>query len=365
MSERAGERRRRKRVSAADVAAEAGVSRTTVSFVINNTPGKNISEATRQRVLSAAERLGYIPDQEARRIAMARHHSIGLFICHSQYVYSDAFISRVVEGMAQAVNRHRVRLVIHPVTLYEESYLGLAQRDEVDGIVLINAHDDDPALADVVESGFPAVTMDHLPELPLDQVYVDNRAAAEEMVQYLIDLDHRHIAMITHASTVFAASRMRLEGYLDALAGADISSREEWIGYGDFSEHSGYEAMSHILEAKPLPTAVFAGNDVVAYGAMRAAGDAGLAIPDDISIVGFDDDYLSRYLNPPLTTMALPASGMGSAAVSLLLRRVMEGDDEESEEGGQAEHDEEVSRIVLPCQIAVRSSAARASRVSR
>jgi len=184
-------------------------------------------------------------------------------------------------------------------------------------------------------------------------VYVDNRAAAEEMAQYLIDLGHGHIAMITHASTVFAASRMRLEGYLDALAGADISSREEWIGYGDFSEHSGYEAMSQILEAKPLPTAVFAGNDVVAYGAMRAAGDAGLAIPDDISIVGFDDDYLSRYLNPPLTTMALPASGMGSAAVSLLLRRVME------EDGGEVETEEEPSRIVLPCQIAVRSSAAR------
>lgn len=354
MSEKAGGRRRSKRVSAADVAAEAGVSRTTVSFVINNTPGKNISETTRQRVLSAAERLGYIPDQEARRIAMARHQSIGLFICHSQYVYSDAFISRVVEGMAQAVNRHRVRLVIHPVTLYEESYLGLAQRDEVDGIVLINAHDDDPALSDVVESGFPAVTMDFLPELPIDQVYVDNRAAAAEIVQYLIDLGHTDIAMITHASTVFAASHMRLEGYLDALAGASLSSREEWIGYGDFSEHSGYEAMSGILGAKPHPSAVFAGNDVVAYGAMRAASDAGLTVPDDISFVGFDDDYLSRYLNPPLTTMALPASGMGSAAVTLLLRRIMDG-----------EGDHDISRIVLPCQIAVRSSVRRLERLAQ
>ncbi|MFP4373864.1 MAG: LacI family DNA-binding transcriptional regulator [Spirochaetaceae bacterium] len=352
MSERAGGERRRKRVSAADVAAEAGVSRTTVSFVINNTPGKNISEATRQRVLTAAERLGYIPDQEARRIAMARHHAVGLFICHSQYVYSDAFISRLVEGMAQAVNRHRVRLVIHPVTLYEESYLGLAARDEVDGMVLINAHDDDPALVDVVDSGFPAVAMDYLPELPIDQVYVDNRAATQEIVQYLIDHGHRDIAMITHAATVFAASHMRLQGYFDALAGSSLSSREEWIAYGDFSEHSGYEAMSRILEAKPVPTAVFAGNDVVAYGAMRAAADAGLSIPDDMSIVGFDDDYLSRYLNPPLTTVALPASGMGSAAVSLLLRRVMEGDDGE-------EHEDETSRIVLPCQIAVRNSVKR------
>ena len=349
MNDSAGEGRRRrrkqKRVSAADVAAEAGVSRTTVSFVLNNTPGKNITEATRQRVLSAAEQLGYIPDQEARRIALARHHAIGLFICHSQYVYSDAFISRVVEGMSQAVNRHRVRLVIHPVTLYEESYLELAKKDEVDGIVLINAHDDDPALADVVEAGFPAVAMDHLPDLPLDQVYVDNRGAAKEMVEYLIELGHRSIGAITHASTVFAASRMRLNGYFDALADAGLTAREEWIAYGDFAEHSGYEGMSRILESHPRPTAVFAGNDVVAYGAMRAAADAGLHVPNDISVVGYDDDYLSRYLNPPLTTMALPASGMGSAAVSLLLRRIM---DDEGEE--------EPSKVVLPCQIAVRSS---------
>ncbi|MGM0675434.1 MAG: LacI family DNA-binding transcriptional regulator, partial [Spirochaetota bacterium] len=234
-----GRRRKRKRVSAADVAAEAGVSRTTVSFVVNNTPGKNITEATRQRVLSAAQYLGYIPDQEARRIALARHHAVGLFICHSQYVYSDAFISRVVEGMAQAVNRHRVRLVIHPVTLYEESYLELAKRDEVEGIVLINAHDDDPALTEVVEAGFPAVTMDHLPDLPIDQVYVDNRGSAHEMVRYLIEVGHRDIGMITHASTVFSASRMRIEGFHDALSSADLPAREEWIAYGDFSEHSG------------------------------------------------------------------------------------------------------------------------------
>ncbi|MFP4612623.1 MAG: LacI family DNA-binding transcriptional regulator [Spirochaetota bacterium] len=347
MNGNSGERRGRKRVSAADVAREAGVSRTTVSFVINNTPGKNITEETRQRVLRAAERLRYIPDQEARRVALARHNCVGLFICHSKYVYSDAFISRVVEGMAQAVNRRRVRLVINPVTLYEESYLELATRDGVDGMVLINAHDDDPALRDVVESGFPAVTMDHLPDLPIDQVYVDNRAAAAEMVSYLIELGHRDVAMITHASTVFAASRMRVQGYRDALAAHGIPLREQWIAYGDFSEHSGYEAMTRIFEMRPFPTAVFAANDVVAYGALRAIADAGLRVPEEVSVVGFDDDYLSRYLNPPLTTMALPAHGMGSAAVSLLLRRVLEEDGE----------GEEASQIVLPCQIAVRNSA--------
>jgi LacI family transcriptional regulator len=335
----------KRRVSAEDVANEAGVSRTTVSFVLNNTPGKAISEETRRRVLEAAERLGYIPNEHARRLAMSRKRAIGLFIGHSQYVYTDAFISRVVEGMAQAMNRRRVQLIIHPVSLHERSYMHLAKRDQVEGIVFINTHDDDPAIAEVIDAGFPAVSLDPLGDREIDQVYVDNAEATEEVVRYLLQLQHRDIAMITHARTAYSASRIRLDAFYAVCREAGIEPREEWVQYGDFSEHSGYVATQRILESRPLPTAIFAGNDVVAYGAMRAINDAGLRIPDDISLCGFDDDYLSRYLNPPLTTMALPAGGMGSAAVSLLMSRL--------------DGDEEVpfpSKVVLPAQLSVRSS---------
>ena len=335
----------KRRVSAEDVAQQAGVSRTTVSFVLNNTPGKAISEETRRRVLEAAERLGYIPNENARRLALSRKQAIGLFIGHSQYVYTDAFISRVVEGMAQAMNRRRVQLIIHPVSLTERSYMRLAKRDQVEGIVFINTHDDDPAIEEVIEAGFPAVSLDPLGERRIDQVYVDNASAAEEVVSYLLQLGHRDIAMITHARTVYSASRTRLEAFRRVCTEAGIDIPDHWIQYGDFSEHSGYLAMQEILSIRPMPTAVFAGNDVVAYGAMRAINDAGLRIPEDISLCGFDDDYLSRYLNPPLTTMALPAAGMGSAAVSLLMSRLDE--------------DEEVpfpSSVVLPAQLSIRSS---------
>lgn len=336
-----------KRISAGDVAREAGVSRTTVSFVLNNTPGKNISEPTRQKVLLTASRLGYTPNEDARRLAMVRHNSIGLYICHSQYVYTDAFIVRTVEGMSQAVNRHRVRLVIHPLTLHEPSYLELARKDGVDGIILINAHDEDPALAEVVDAGFPAVTMDYLPDTAVDQVYVDNSRAAAELIEYLVDLGHRRIAMITHAALVYSASKLRLAGYRGALAAAGIPYDANLVRYGDFSEHSGYSAMQQLLALDPPPSAVFAGNDVVAYGAMSAARDSGLEIPADLSIVGFDDDYLSRYLNPPLTTVALPAAGMGSAAASLLISRF------------DGEVSESPSHIVLPAHVSVRGSCAR------
>ncbi|NBC30434.1 MAG: substrate-binding domain-containing protein [Spirochaetes bacterium] len=335
----------KKRVSAEDVAQEAGVSRTTVSFVVNNTPGKAISEETRRRVLDAAERLGYIPNEHARRLAFSRKRAIGLFIGHSQYVYTDAFISRVVEGMAQAMNRRRVQLIIHPVSLTESSYMRLAKRDQVEGIVFINTHDDDPAIAEVIEAGFPSVTLDPLGNREIDQVYVDNDTATEDVVRYLLDLNHRDIAMITHARTIYSASRIRLNAFRRVCSEAGIEVSERWVQYGDFSEHSGYLGMQDILASRPLPTAVFAGNDVVAYGAMRAINDAGLRIPDDISLCGFDDDYLSRYLNPPLTTMALPAAGMGSAAVSLLMSRL--------------DGEEDVpfpSQVVLPAQLSIRNS---------
>lgn len=339
---------KRSRVSAADVAEEARVSRTTVSFVLNNTPGKHISEGTRQRVLEAAARLGYEPNQDARRLAMLRNRSIGLFICHSQYVYTDAFIVRTIEGMSQAVNRHRVQLVIQPLSLREQSYLKLAERDEVDGIILINTHENDPALSEVVEAGFPAVSLDYLENTAINQVYVDNRAAGKEIVDYLITLGHRRIAMITHAPVVFSASKMRLHGYHDAMAASGLEVPEGYVTYGDFSEESGYQAMLGLLKLPEPPTAVFAGNDVVAYGAMTAIKETQRTIPDDISLVGFDDDYLSRYLNPPLTTMALPAAGMGSAAAALLVDRL----DRNATASKPHKH-------VLPTHISIRGSCRR------
>ena len=338
---------KRRKVSAADVAREAGVSRTTVSFVLNNTPGKSISEDTRQRVLNACQRLDYEPDENARRVAMVRNQTVGLYIRHSQYVYTDAFIVRTVEGMAQAVNRHRVQLVIQPISQAAEiTYGSLVERDGLDGVILINTREDDPELHELLDNQVPVVSLDDLGETPIDQVYIDNAGAAKEMVEYLADLGHQRIAMITNAPVYYTASSLRVRGYREALASHGIPSSDRYVEIADFSEQSGYEAMTKLLKVSPRPTAVFAGNDVVAYGALFAIREHGLSIPEDISLVGFDDDYLSRYLNPPLTTMALPAAGMGSAAVGRLVDR-MNGIDTGPPQ-----------QLVLPTHISVRASAA-------
>lgn len=309
-------------VSAEDVAREAGVSRTTVSFVLNNTPGKSIKESTRERVLDAAARLGYIPNEDARRLAMVRTMTIALIVCHSQFVYSDAFITRALEGMSQAANRARARLVVLPVGLRQASYLDLARQTDASGIVLINTHEQSDALRELAAARFPAVSMDYLENVAVDQSYVDNQGASREAVEHLAGLGHRRIALIAHAAPVFSTSRMRLEGYRAALGEAGIPYDPAIVRHADFSEHSGFLEMTWLLKNAPDVTAVFAGNDVVAYGAMQAVLQADLRIPEDMSIVGFDDDYMSRFLNPPLTTMALPAAGHGAMSVELLIDRI-------------------------------------------
>ncbi len=335
-------------VSAVDVARLAGVSRTTVSFVLNNSPGKRISEKTRQRVLEAAKELGYKPNEHARDLANTRHYSIGVFICHSLSFFSDAYIPKVIEGISQTLNKYRFRLILQPLKIDQSNYLDIAREDSLDGVIFINIHDNDTGFGSLIESGFPFVVIGTLDDKRVVQVDIDNKNSAKEAVSYLIRLGHKRIGMISHASTIYYAARERIRGYREAMEDAGLKIEKNLIKIGDFSEESGYRAMKELLEGEGKGpgkiSAVFAGNDVIAYGAIKAIKDSNLRIPDDISIVGFDDDYLSRYLNPPLTTITLPASGLGSEAARLLIQMISKG--------------EEVNpkRVILPSYFSIRET---------
>ena len=336
--------KKKKNVSALDVAKRCGVSRTTVSFVLNNAPGKKISEETRQKVLKAVKELNYKPNTQARNLAMTRHYSIGVFICHSQSVFSDAFIPRVIEGIAQKLNRYRIQLIVQPVKLKQSNYFSIAKEESIDGIILMNTHDEDEGLRELLERKFPVVVIGAVSDPRVVQVDIDNRESAKKAVDYLVELGHRRIGIITHASTVYYAARDRLNGYYDALRDAGIEIDESLIKYGNFTEESGYNSAAELLDLPEPPQAIFAGNDVIAYGAIKAIKDRGLSIPEDISIVGFDDDYLSRYLNPPLTTVSVPASGLGSEA-AMVLMKIISG---KMKSGGR--------RIILPAYFSERGS---------
>jgi LacI family transcriptional regulator len=321
---------KRAKVSASDVAELAGVSRTTVSFVLNQTPGKHISEETIKKVLGAAIELNYIPNEEARKLAMVRHKSIGLFVSHSRSIFSDAFIGMLV--------------VVQPLKLKQTDYLQLAEVDNVDGIILTNTHDNDEGLQKLIDTHFPTVIIGTIKNNAVSQIDIDNRQAASEVISYLAGLGHKDIAMIIHAPMAYFAAKERFAGYKEALKKAGLVFRQELVRQGDFDETSGYRAMESLLNLAAPPTAVFAGNDIMAYGAIQAIKDRGLNIPGDISIAGFDDDFFSRYLNPPLTTMTVPVTSLAQQAAKQIMEHL------------QLNENCKPSQKILPVTLSVRDS---------
>jgi LacI family transcriptional regulator len=313
---------RRKGVSQIEIARVAGVSRTTVSFVLNNVRGKNISEDTRQRVIAAAREFGYKPDESAVVTATSREGAMSLFVCHSESAFSDAYIMRLLEGMGPVLHKSRYDLRVMQFRVSRADYVETARRYGYEGILLLNTHADDPGIALLKASSLPFVVIGSLPDADLAQVDIDNAEAARRVGEYLRGLGHRDIAVIPHASDAFLAVTARLGGFMAALRDGGIELPPERVCHAHFTEESGHEAMREILSRGAPPTAVFATNDMVAYGALRALEEAGLSVPDEVSVAGFDDDYMSRYTNPPLTTMTLPAEGIGRMAAEALLRMI-------------------------------------------
>ena len=319
----------KRRVTSRDVAERAGVSRTTVSFVLNNVQGVHISEETRKRVLQAAEELGYVPNAAARSLASRRTQTLGLVLVRNQsHLASDAFLPQVIHGLAQATRHAGFRLLLEPVEDFShpDAYIHLVRSKRIDGIVLSGPRSDDEQLTALVREGFPVVLLGQLPGNSACFVDVDNRNAAREAVEHLIRLGHRRIGCITNAPPEYTAGADRLAGYRDALQAAGIPFEERLVRFGNFVPESGYQAAHSLLRETTPPTALFVASDVVAFGAMAAIREHGLTIPADIALVGFDDVPLARYVDPPLTTVYLPAAELGQRAGQMLINLIQEGD---------------------------------------
>jgi len=337
---------KKRSVSSKDVALAAGVSRTTVSFVLNATPGKLIPEETRKRVLEAAAALGYEPDLDAARLAKSARFIIGLVVRHSASIYSDAYIVRLIEGMAPVLNRKRCGLVLLPcgATSRQADILDLVRSAGCDGVMITNTLEDDAGVPALSEAGIPSVVIGTV-QGSVWQIDIDNRAAARLATMHLIEAGHKKIAMIVHAPSAYHAARERLAGFRSAIAHAGLSDLQCPVLWADFSEESGRLAMQQLLSQPLPPSAVFAGNDAIAYGAYQAVRDAGLNIPGNISIIGFDDDFPSRFLFPPLSTISLPAAALGERAAEMIVELV----------NGTTPGER---RIVLPTQLVERASCA-------
>lgn len=308
------------RVTARDVAQRAGVSATTVSFVLNNVEGMRISEETRQRVLEAAKELDYHPDSLARRMVSGRTHNIAYVIRQSpDQAFADAFMPEVLNGLARGAAAQDFHVLFEPIGPEDSrGFAWLIRERHVDGLVIAGPRTDDAELLNLFDRGVPVVLQGQLPGVAIPFVDVDNHHGARIATQHLIKLGHTRISLITNTGLQYTAAAARLAGYREALAQAGLPFEEKLIRYGNFTPQSGDAAITDLLSEKP--PAVFVASDVVALGVIKRLQTLGVRVPDDIALVGFDDIPLARYLDPPLTTMRLPAFGLGWGAAQLITR---------------------------------------------
>lgn len=315
----------RPRIRIQDVAAMVGVSTQTVSRVLNNKP--DVSRQTRQRVLDIIAELGYQPNMMARGLVSNRTYTIGMFTED----FTDPFYAQIIVAAEAEARAHGYYLLLCSAERnsdIEYEYFRLLASRHVDGVLLLRPGSEEQPryLHEMVEKGIPLVPIAydlHDSRVPL--VDVDNIDGGYKATRCLIDEGHRQIAMITGPIWNKAAVD-RKEGYRIALQDANIPFDVNLLAYGDWSYESGYHATWQLLSRVPQLTGIFVHNDRMAIAAMQAIRESGRAIPNDISIVGYDDIQESRFINPPLTTIRQPAGEIGRVATSLLMEMIHDPD---------------------------------------
>jgi LacI family transcriptional regulator len=299
-----------KRITSQDVAKRAGVSRTTVSLVLNNKhQSSQISDKTVQKVLRSAHELGYVPNAAAQALVRKKSGVIGLVLTRAhQQINSDLYLNQVVNGLMDVCHDTNFRVLLDVIEDEDEilTIQRIIQGRQVDGIIFFGPRNNDKTLSLLSKTNFPTVLMGALPDSNFYSVDVDNLAAAQMATEHLIQLGHQRIGCITNATPSYTAAADRLQGYKMALSKHKLLADDRLVRFGDFDPQSGYRAMRGLLSVNPRPTGVFVASDVVAFGAISAITEAGLRIPEDIAVVGFDDVPLSAYITPHLTSVHLP-----------------------------------------------------------
>lgn len=299
-----------------DVARLAGVSIQTVSAVVNNKP--DITAETRARVLAAVKQLNYQPDLLARSLRTRQTHTIALVVSNIASI-AIASMATAAEAHAHTFGYRMILYNTHNDVERETNYFKAAVQQRVDGVVFIAAMGRLGRLDILQAAGIPAVAIDRVPDnYSGPAVMLDNVKAGRLAGDHLLDLGHRHLAHIGGPMEIRLA-RERLAGFQQALAAQGLDPTSCAVEEGIFNCQHGYLAMQRLLASQPRPTAVFAANDLMAIGAMRAVDEAGLRVPHDISIVGLDDIEVAAYQVPPLTTVRQPCAELATVGVQLLL----------------------------------------------
>jgi DNA-binding LacI/PurR family transcriptional regulator len=305
------------------VAALAGVSRATVSRVVNGSP--RVSPARRALVEQAIGKLGYVPNRAARSLVTRRSDSVALIMSEAEErVFAEPFFAGIARGVASVLAPTEMQLVLLMAQdpSQRERVINYIVNHHADGALLASVHGDDPLPRRLVDAGVPTVLVGRpVGRVAASYVDADNRGGAREAVAYLVGKGRRRIATITGAQDM-AVGMDRLEGWRDALRAGGLQPDDRLVEAGDFSEESGQRAMAALLSREPGLDAVFAASDLMALGALRTLKDSGRLVPGDVAVIGFDDSIVARHAEPQLTTVRQPVEEMGRQMTRLLLAKL-------------------------------------------
>ena len=305
-----------------DVAKRANVSTTTVSHVINKT--RFVAEETRNAVWAAIKELHYSPSAVARSLKVNHTKSIGLLATSSE----AAYFAEIIEAVEKSCFQKGYTLILGNAWNDPEkqrAYLSMMAQKRVDGLLVMCSEYPESVLSMLEEyRHIPMVVMDWgEAKADFTDSVVDNAFEGGYIAgRYLIERGHRDIGVIPGPLERNTGAG-RLAGFMKAMEEAKISVPENWIVQGDFEPESGYRAMQQILGQHPRPTAIFCGGDIMAMGAICAAEEMGLRVPQDVSLIGYDNVRNARYFSPALTTIHQPKDSLGEAAFNMLLDRIV------------------------------------------
>lgn len=327
-------------VTLKDIAEKVGVTESTVSRVLNGIP--KASRETRKEIFRVAAELGYNPNQIARSLVTKKTNTIGLIISD----LSNTYFARVAGGIEKIASKYDYSLIISTTGGNEKEeikYINLLKEKQVDGILFASGRMPESCRKLLRETEIPTVVVAREVEEDLPSVHIDNVKESYKAVKFIIDSGHQKIAMISGAANDKESGLYRILGYKQALNDNNLEIRDELIVAGDFKLQSGIKAMDEILKRDNSITAVFAASDEMGVGAIKAIKNAGLKVPEDISVIGFDNNIISLASDPELATISQPEEELGWRSMEMLYK-VINGEGLEQK------------KIFLPCELKKRES---------
>lgn len=307
------------RTTIKDIARECGVSLSTVSLVLNNNP--RISQSTREKVLEAIERYQYQPNAFASSLASRSSHVISVVVPHLNHVFSDVYFGEIVSGVYEHATELGYKVLLDVSNhrfIHSREFIRMMKSRRVDGVLFVGSSMYDEYLMELEHSGYPFVLINHFfPHRELNYVMADYAQSADIAARHLFDLGHRHIGILA-GTTTHTALTFRNQ-FTKACAELGIPSEHLIWADGWFTEQGGYEGAEWLLQSQPQITAIMAGNDKMAIGAMRYLSRRGLRVPQDMSVIGMDDIPPAQFTTPGLTTIRHDLYKLGSLAVDGVL----------------------------------------------